>query len=548
VSGGSRVRLWLVAAATIVLLLPFAGDAFRVDDPLFLWTARQVQRVPIDFYGFDVNWYGSPLPMHEVTQNPPLAGYYIALFALFGGFGEVVLHLAFLLPALAVTLGTWRLARRWVASPWVAAAFVLSTPVFLMSAVVLTSDLMMLAFWIWAVELWLRGLDEDSNVSLGGAAMLVALAGLTKYFAISLVPLLAVHAWHRGRPRSASWLTLPVAVWTGYELLTRSLYGHGLLTQAGGYTGTIFEIDRMSDVAVMLQKLFVGIVFAGGCLLTVLFFAPWLWTRRPAIAGVLSAAIAAIALVFAPKLYGFPLGDAGWTTKAQLLLLFLSGLGVIALAAARLGRDRSADGVLLALWALGTLLFATAVNWTVNGRSVLPAVPAIGILLARRLELHGVAAKPARRLLAPLLAGALVAFGVAWGDGRQAGTARVAAREIAERYAGETPIWFQGHWGFQWYMERQGGRAVDLAGDTLPAGSLMVLPENNTSTLRLPEPAATRIDTMVFPVRGFIATMSPERAASYYAARVRGPLPFAFGPGPAERYTVYRINRAVKWK
>jgi hypothetical protein len=298
----------------------------------------------------------------------------------------------------------------------------------------------------------------------------------------------------------------------------------------------------------MLQKLFVGVVFAGGCLLTALFFAPLLWTRRLAIAGVLSAAFAGIGLAFAPALYGFPLGDAGWTTKAQLLLFFLSGLGVVALGAAQLNRDRSADGVLLALWALGTLLFATAINWTVNGRSVLPAVPVIGILLARRLETHGVATRPALRLLAPLLAGALVAFGVAWGDGRYAGTARVAAREIAERYADETPIRFQGHWGFQWYMEREGGRAVDLAGDTLPAGSLMVLPENNTSTLRLPEPAATRVDTLVFPVRGFIATMSPERAASYYAARVRGPLPFALGPVPAERYTVYRINRAVKLK
>ncbi len=49
--------------------------------------------------------------MWRVTENPPLASYYLALAAGIFGWSEIALHFAFLLPALAVILGTHRLAR-----------------------------------------------------------------------------------------------------------------------------------------------------------------------------------------------------------------------------------------------------------------------------------------------------------------------------------------------------------------------------------------------------------------------------------------------------
>ena len=65
-------------ALTIATLALFAGKAFTIDDPLFLWLGRHVQEHPLDPYGFEVNWYGNTLSMHEVTKNPPLVGYYVA--------------------------------------------------------------------------------------------------------------------------------------------------------------------------------------------------------------------------------------------------------------------------------------------------------------------------------------------------------------------------------------------------------------------------------------------------------------------------------------
>ena len=56
-----HARLSSLAAACIVVgcLVPFLGKAFHVDDPLFLWTARQIIEKPGDFFGTTVNWLGT---------------------------------------------------------------------------------------------------------------------------------------------------------------------------------------------------------------------------------------------------------------------------------------------------------------------------------------------------------------------------------------------------------------------------------------------------------------------------------------------------------
>lgn len=167
-SGAARRDTLLVAAVTTILLLPFAGKAFHVDDPLFLKAALQIRSSPLDFYGFRVNWYGTEQPMWEVTKNPPLASYFLALASGLGGWSEIPLHLAFLLPAVAAAAGTLALARRFCAHPVAATLAAVATPAFLVSSTNVMCDVLLVAFWVWAVELWIRGVERRS--SGGGAA------------------------------------------------------------------------------------------------------------------------------------------------------------------------------------------------------------------------------------------------------------------------------------------------------------------------------------------------------------------------------------------
>jgi 4-amino-4-deoxy-L-arabinose transferase-like glycosyltransferase len=149
----SRQSYFLLIGITLVCLLPFSGRAFHVDDPLFVWSAQQIAKHPLDPYGFQVVWDNYSQPMSEITKNPPLACYYLAAIGSIAGWSERALHLGFLLPAIVLVLGTYRLSMRFTRSPLVAAAAALLTPGVLVSASSVMCDVMMLAFWIWAAVL-----------------------------------------------------------------------------------------------------------------------------------------------------------------------------------------------------------------------------------------------------------------------------------------------------------------------------------------------------------------------------------------------------------
>ena len=111
----------------LACLVPFSGKPFNIDDTLFVYEARQIAQHPLDPFGFKVNWYLDAIPMAYETRNPPLASYYSAAAAVFVGWSERSLHLAFLLPALATIWGTYRLAQRLTNSPLLAAVATLLT-------------------------------------------------------------------------------------------------------------------------------------------------------------------------------------------------------------------------------------------------------------------------------------------------------------------------------------------------------------------------------------------------------------------------------------
>src|SRR5437764_15183257 len=184
-----QALLTLIAAAA---LAPFLNKAFNADDPLFLWMAQQIAKHPLNPYGFDVNWSSFTQPMSLVMQNPPLCSYYIAAVASLFGWSEPVLHLAFLVWAVLAILGSLALARRFCRDPLLPALLTLFTPVFLVSATSIMCDVMMLAFWIWALEFWLSGLDRQQWWRLLSCAMLISAAAPTKYVGIELVPMLLV--------------------------------------------------------------------------------------------------------------------------------------------------------------------------------------------------------------------------------------------------------------------------------------------------------------------------------------------------------------------
>jgi 4-amino-4-deoxy-L-arabinose transferase-like glycosyltransferase len=506
-----------------------------MDDPLFLWSAQQIVHHPSDPYGFELVWYFIRMPMWAVTKNPPLACYYAALIGGIAGWSERAMHFAFLLPALALILGTYQLARHFTRQPLLAAAITLVAPVVMVSATSVMCDTMMLALWIWAAILWIKGLDPPKPLYLFSSALLISACALTKYYGISLIPLfLAYSLFRRGRIEARLWyLLIPIAALIQYQLWTIHLYGRSLLSAAVSYT-----VNESTAQSSLFAQLLLGLSFTGGCTLPALFFAPLLWSWKKWIA---PAAIAVLAALFYCLGWIHIASDFALAHPAevslQLALFVLSGLFVLIFAITDLWQHRDADSLFLALWVLGTFVFATLINWTVNARSVFPFVPAVGILIARRLE----AVSLSRARLAILLAVCCVlSLWITSGDAAFANSARQAADMIHDKTAGQPDtVWFAGHWGFQYYMQQHGAQPYDQKTNLSRPGEILIMPDNNSNLFELPN--LVIVDAIEIPMRRWVTTSRGTSGAGFYSS-VWGPLPFSFGPVPAEHYSFIRLS------
>ena len=571
--------VFIAAVAVLAVLAPFLNKAFHIDDPLFLWMAQQISMHPGDPYGFVVNWYVSNQPMFSIMQNPPLSSYYMALMASFLGWSEPAMHGAFLVPAVAAVLGTFFLARRLCNSPLLAALLLLFTPVLLVSATGVMCDVWLLALWLWSIECWKRALERKSAWLLFLASILAAAAALTKYFGVALVPLLAVYTLARERrvTHRILYLVIPSLVIASYEVITKAKYSQGLFSNAM----LVSWNENAKPEQHIFQQLFIGLSFAGGCFFSVLFYAPFLKLRRssreagsPAaesgspqrvrpvadwkptfhivIAGTVIFAFLVPLFYFGAARTALPLGIA-----IEGALFVTIGIGILTLALVDIVRHKTADSLLLGLWVFGTFVFAAVMNWTITSRTFLPMAPAVVILLIRQLRGDEVVAAAvsggsfekdsAPKAFGavtwwPILPAALVSLLITIGDYKLASTARIAASQFQQRFQNESgTVWFEGHWGFQYYMQQWMAKPLDLDQHGLVPGDVLIVPINNTNVSRKPAAPTIASSEQMNYAQFFAITMSREIGAGFYSSKW-GPFPWEIAPVPPEHYLIFRIK------
>ena len=533
---------WVLTLVVLIILGAFITKPLNFDDPLFTWAARQIQLHPADPYGFNVNWYDSAAQMWKVTDNPPLACYYLAAGAAILGWSEIALHAFYLLPALAAMLGTYRLARRFCSRPMLAAAITFFTPAFLVSSTTLMCDVLMLAFWVWALIFWIEGIEHKDQRRLAAAAFFMTFAIFTKYSGLCLLPLAA--AWSllgRQRARDLIWLLLPVVMVAVYERVTGALYEQGLLTVA-------CEASSRYRNAIHCQpseSLLLTLAFSGGCLAPIFFFTPFLWTPRKLMFGTVT-----VVVIVANLYYGTPLvgnialrtGASATSLVIQFVIFSAGGVALLLLSMADILKRRDAGAFRLGFWLWGTFVFTAFFNWCVNARSVLPMSIPLGILIARRLEANTAKGmEPGKAsFVIPLVLSATLALWVAMADFILAKAVRTSAEQVLVKCQGSKGVlWFGGHWGFQYYMQALGARPVDRNTTLVKAGDDYAIPCNNANLADfISLDGATRLETVSVHNPCWLATHNQSVGAGFYSS--------IFGPVPSEEVDIFVINRGAK--
>jgi 4-amino-4-deoxy-L-arabinose transferase-like glycosyltransferase len=399
-------------------------------------------------------------------------------------------------------------------------------------------DLPMAAFFTASIALWCAGLNPRHRGLLVLAGLAAALSTLSKYFGVALVPLLCVYAVACRRP-AREWLpylAIPLACLAVEQIVNYALYRRSLFVNA-------VDIATTSQSPVV-YRIATGLSFTGGCIVALLFFSPYMLPKNNrALKAAVLVGIAVGAATIAARLQ--PADDPlPALSIVQLVLAAFSGVTLLAIALDDVTHERTPESVLLACWVLGTFIFASLLNWSVTARTILPMAPAAAILMVRRMHRCDAFRTPLRtRLLAiPLLACGTISFAVGAADYAWAESMRNAARSFAgesARMAGT--VYFQGHWGWQYYMEKGGCRALDTSEFAFKPGDFVISPQNNVNVEQIPARYVRGVTTNMYPASHWVATMSRALGTGFYSDMF-GPLPFAFGPVPADPYHVILLG------
>jgi len=412
-------RISAAALVVLGLVLYCVTKPVHIDDTNFLRLAEGAAQDPWRPHDIAINWAKTTQRAFDILSNPPGIAYWLVPVR---HAPEWVMHL-WMLPWLALALfGTARLARG-LGVPEERAILLLGTaPVFVLTAQSLTPDLPVLACALAGIG----GFATAADARRASAWALVAgCAVLFRYSGLCVVPLLVLLGFQRGRLRESLLVAVPAALLFLHDL---HAYGHVHMLAMVGFQGVSYT------PWLVFHKLVAALAMLGGaCLLPVL---PWRLGALPfAAAGALLGAAAS---------YG-----SGHTALQLATTVLFAAAGGLALGSFRL---RSPDDRFLAIWLAGGIAFLLTLFFVAT-RYWLPFMPAVVFAALRR--------NPSNlRFGVAVGIGAVLSLALAHDDDGFARGYRDAARQITER-GGEKGL-FAGHWGWQFYMEQGGWRALEL--------------------------------------------------------------------------------------
>ena len=533
---GARRDLGIVAGFAVLVCLLYAGKAYHIDEPAYLAIAQQILKDPFHPLSFDYNWFGFSTPMWVVNAFPTLFPYLLAPALRLTGGVEWLMRLAFLPFDVMAAWAIYALAARLLRRPLGPTLIILAGPAYLINMQHLMPDKMIAAFGLAGLACFLRALEGDRPGWSVLAGLLIALALLCKITAVFVLLLALAAAWRR-----KSWRWLAAFAGLTAAPLILALAGEYLRGgEWGGMAGTAWRSIRQAPSMggrEFCDRLRALLAFTGGCGAVTMVWPLLAWparTRGYGWRGLLAAA-AAVALLFLPCLDSSAVALRGRLLGALFSFGALASLGVFA------GRPLRGhpSGRLLAAWAALVLVLQLLFYWSVVSRYVVFLLMPIVLAQAAVLEARLAPASLRRTYAAGFVVTLVLSLALARVDYRYAAAQKETALLVAQQARGKR-IWFTGHWGFQYYMEKAGGIQIDaLAGgwQAPRPGDIVVIPAINSRILPLPRRPGAAPGMVLACPESIPLRLIQNGGAGFYSSKF-GFLPYSFANGPLDAFRI----------
>jgi len=535
-------RLLWIGLAWVLIQIPFASGAFRIDEPYHLQAVQQLLKSPTDPYGFYINWHGTPEWAFHTYASPPLVPAWLALWSTLFPWNEFSLHLAMLPFSLAGLLVFGSLAKHFKVDAEVAMALLACSPVFFLTSQVVMPDIAMLCMFLVAVT-GARSYQVSGSLPV---ILISCVAGfccpLAKYNGAVLVPVLICLGV--ARPRRMGMLCIVIApvlsllLWGGF---TWAKYGAVHFLAMSAYQ----KNPEMSAHPIVLTVGVLAVTGLGGLPISLLAFLSSSHKRSRVLIGI--GAVVLVGSVWLAIWLGYGLSSVLLFSISVTVAIYVVGLTILQVWQSL--RLFEWSFMPLVTWILVGFAFQFGLMFAAT-RYILFLAPPL-ILLVLRLS----AWVPRKSTLAITFAmNLLFTVALAIGDRKIASVYRdVVKDEIRPSLENQKGrFYFAGHWGFQYYADRVGGELIDLLNPpVLRAGDVVVVAKMPWPGMLEPKLSpGLEFETATRAVESswFIRTLSCEAGASFYGHAMAGCerptfLPFGFSSGPVETFLMYRIMK-----
>lgn len=560
------------------ITLPFIQHAYHIDEPLFLRIARQIREHPLDPFGFSYLWNFKYEPIHQIAAFSPLFSYFLALVSWKYAFPpEWLIHLSIIPFAGIAVISTYALAREFAFSPgysFLAACFFLASPAFVLSANLALPDVASAGFGILAVVLALKGWKTERSSWLFLSGGLLGLSFLLRYNAVPLILVIFLFGLTFTETKKA---------------LIPSLFSLGLIALWMFSSALLSGVSHTSEVLSVFAKFdgWVNRFWTLNTHLTLATFLPFLallaWWRRSIFFKIflifLSVDLALYSSIkvkwfgFFPDVLIFGMGIATFIVVLLFLWEQLKKSNLFHMGTAQDDTTLSAQfqvrkiktlksneafrNVVLLIWVFG-ILAVPIIYVHFAAKYLLLAQPPLILVL---LKILGPELNRHWRYVTCLL---FIMMGtsllVAKSDFDYAGLYRKAAEEfyhkevmpvLVEQKSPTPAVWFTGHWGWQYYLEKSGGvpLSIDRIRDGDPISGDFVVTPKYASAFDIDEGLMKRLQlyektplSMDLPIR----TMNNLAKAGFYSNHW-GPLPYYFSWVTPEEIQIYRMKPEEDW-
>ena len=233
----TRTSIAAILLFGLIAWLPFIRRPLSVDDhPIYqqaVYLSHDLSR-PYQVAVRGMGWTRGNTPSEN---NPPLYLYAQALVVRAFGEAEWKAHTLQMIFNFIGVFAFFFLARRFTRYPLWSTLIWIFTPHFLITSNAILVDALLPAIMLLALLAWIRGWEDHHPLVLAIAAVLLGLVPLVKYTGFLAWAVAAGWTlWQGNSLRDRRWLyfLIPVAIFSGWMLLSARIYGASHVTKVAG--------------------------------------------------------------------------------------------------------------------------------------------------------------------------------------------------------------------------------------------------------------------------------------------------------------------------